>query len=82
MAETFGSSIRSTRLQLGISQRELAKRIGCPPSTVSRWESGQTEFPSGRLLFLTRAAVKNIRTEQLLMGRSLKNILYEIEHGK
>jgi transcriptional regulator with XRE-family HTH domain len=35
---TIGSLIRSIRLQLGMSQKALAKRAGVPQSTVSRVE--------------------------------------------
>jgi DNA-binding XRE family transcriptional regulator len=35
-----GSVLRGFRLRDGLTQTELAKRIGCPQSWVSAWESG------------------------------------------
>ena len=38
---TIGALIKSIRVQLGMSQKALAKRAGVPQSTVSRIEQGQ-----------------------------------------
>lgn len=38
---TIGKIIQSIRLQLGISQKTLAKRAGVPQSTISRVEQGR-----------------------------------------
>lgn len=38
--ELVAMSIRSVRKRLGITQRELAVRLGVYPKTVSRWERG------------------------------------------
>ena len=35
--------IRSARKEAGLSQTELAKRLGCKQSVVSRWETGVDE---------------------------------------
>ncbi|MGC1878534.1 MAG: helix-turn-helix domain-containing protein [Rhabdochlamydiaceae bacterium] len=40
---TIGALIKSIRLQLGMSQRALAKRARVPQSTVSRIEQGQRD---------------------------------------
>jgi len=40
---TIGALIRSIRTQLGMSQKELAKRAGVPQSTVSRIEQEQRD---------------------------------------
>jgi transcriptional regulator with XRE-family HTH domain len=36
----FGMRIKRRREKLGISQSELARRVGIPPSKVSDWERG------------------------------------------
>jgi transcriptional regulator with XRE-family HTH domain len=40
---TIGKLIRSIRLQLGMSQKTLAKRAGVPQSTISRLEQGERD---------------------------------------
>ena len=35
-------SIKSARLQLKLTQEELAKQLGVSFATVNRWENGQT----------------------------------------
>jgi transcriptional regulator with XRE-family HTH domain len=40
---TSGELIRAARLRAGISQVELAKRLGVPQSTVARWEVDAVE---------------------------------------
>lgn len=39
------NEIRRYRLQLGLTQREVARRLGIPASTYSAWEHGMT-WPS------------------------------------
>ena len=43
------------RAELGLSQQELAKRMGSPPSVVSRIESGQHATNSATLKRLAQA---------------------------
>ena len=43
------NEIRRYRLQLGITQRELARRVGVRLSTLSSWERGLT-WPTKQLL--------------------------------
>jgi transcriptional regulator with XRE-family HTH domain len=40
------STVRRIRLGLGLSQHELARRLGVARATVTRWENG-TRHPSG-----------------------------------
>jgi transcriptional regulator with XRE-family HTH domain len=51
--ETVAELIRSTRNDAGLSQAELARRLGTKQSVVSRWERGMDE---PRLSTLTRIA--------------------------
>ena len=46
----IGSKIRSFRKMKGISQRELAKRIGKSHSTVSKYEYNQRNPSPGTLV--------------------------------
>lgn len=41
MQSTFGARVAHHRKQLGISQTELARRLGVDGSTISYWESGE-----------------------------------------
>jgi transcriptional regulator with XRE-family HTH domain len=42
--------IRATRRRQGISQEELARRLGIDPSTVTAWESGAVRRPYRRFV--------------------------------
>lgn len=50
---TLGERIQAARRRQGISQRELARRLGIDPSTVTAWEAGTVEklFPRFVRLF-------------------------------
>lgn len=48
--------IRAWRESNGLSQSQLARRIGVQPSTVSYWESG-TNLPSAKHLEMLAAAL-------------------------
>lgn len=53
--DVFARLIRHRREMLGISQRELAGRLGMPQGTVSAWETGKA-FPDGlNLIYLEMA---------------------------
>lgn len=47
--------VRIARRRAGLSQRELAKRLGRPQSTVARWEAGHVEPSAGHLQEAVRA---------------------------
>ena len=40
-AEDFGERLKAIRRRLGMSQKELAKRLGADPSTIGDWEEGK-----------------------------------------
>lgn len=40
---TINEIIRSKRIEMGFSMKELAERIGVSEGTISRWESGKIE---------------------------------------
>jgi transcriptional regulator with XRE-family HTH domain len=44
MTDNPALKIRSLRMQLGLSQRKMAKRIGVSQQTLSDWEHGRAEM--------------------------------------
>jgi transcriptional regulator with XRE-family HTH domain len=61
---SVGDRIRYARRQLGLSQQDLATRVGVTRSTIIQWESGATE-PSSKKLGLV-AHVVGLRLDELL----------------
>ena len=61
---SVGDHIRYARRQLGLSQQDLATRVGVTRSAIIQWESGSTE-PSSKKLGLV-AHVVGLRLEELL----------------
>jgi transcriptional regulator with XRE-family HTH domain len=47
--DQIGSRLRDERIKSGISQRELARRLGLSPSLISQLESGQSKPSVGTL---------------------------------
>ena len=47
--------LRRTRERQGLTQQELARRLGRPQSMVARWESGEHEFTLATLARLAEA---------------------------
>lgn len=62
----FGEYFRSRREELGLSQRESAKRLGVSVNTIARWERGAAVPTSARagslrdLLGISRARVEDL----------------------
>lgn len=54
---TVGDKLHAVRESLvpKVSQRELARRLGAPQSTVSRWESNEIMVPSNSLVLIAQA---------------------------
>ncbi|KAM6496508.1 hypothetical protein JOM56_006981 [Amanita muscaria] len=46
---SLGQHLRSARVRSGLSQAELARRVGTAPATVSRYEEGKLEFSASML---------------------------------
>ena len=47
--------IREARKQLNLSQKELAEKMGVKQSLVSRWESGECNYPIDTLVEIANA---------------------------
>lgn len=63
---TFGDRIAGAREALGLSQRDLAHRLGVRPETLRGWEEDRTEPRSNRLQML--AGLLNVSIRWLLTG--------------
>ena len=46
---SFAEQLRATRKQLGLSQGDLAKKLGTAQAAISQWENGKGE-PAGEVL--------------------------------
>ncbi len=55
VAESVGKRIRKARRAAGISQRDLAERIGVSAMTICNWENNRVRFGSERLCELGQA---------------------------
>ncbi len=43
--QTLGGHVHRRRLELGLTQKQVANRLGVTPLTVLNWEKGRTEAP-------------------------------------
>lgn len=66
--ETFLSTLRRARLEAGLSQAELARRLRRPQSFVSKYESGER-----------RLDVLELREVCLALGQSLSTFVRRLE---
>jgi DNA-binding transcriptional regulator YiaG len=69
-----GQELRAVRSSLGVTQAELARRMGVTWNTVARWETGQRKVPKIAevlLGYIERETRTERRTETRKMrGRS------------
>ena len=70
-----GRKIRSVRRRLGLTQKELARRLGVARATVTRWENGSRR-PSRIAVLAFRSALeaKELRAWQHLAGAALNEL--------
>lgn len=61
----IGDRIRSYRTEMGLTQAELAKKIGVKPTVVSSWEIGRTEPNLGQCAAL--AGVFDVTMDELVL---------------
>jgi transcriptional regulator with XRE-family HTH domain len=64
----IGKRIKGIRLSIGMTQKELAARIGIKPPSLSEIESGETKQPAGDTL-LKIAAVLNTNPAFIQTGK-------------
>ena len=66
--DNLPSRIKSIRQQLGLSQEELAQKLGVSFTTVNRWENGQTK-PSKLARRQIETLCKEFDCQTLVFGR-------------
>jgi len=57
---TLAEKIQAKRRRQGISQRELARRLGLDSSTVSAWETGSVVRPFPRIATIFEQYVEGV----------------------
>ncbi len=65
----LGARIAALRLQAGLSQAELAKRLSVSPSAVGMYEQGRREPSVDRIVALS--GIFGVTTDYLLTGQLL-----------
>lgn len=65
MSKTFGQTLREKRRTTGMSQRELAKCVGCDFSYISKVENGRVPPPAADTIVRICEVLK-IESEELL----------------
>ncbi len=68
--EKTGDFIRKLRIQNGMTQKELAERLGCTDKAVSRWETGKG-FPDVSYL-IDLADALDVNVNELLLGSRIE----------
>jgi len=58
----IGPKIEQRRLKLGLSQRELAKRLGVSAQAISLWETGQLNPRKDRIAKIAEVLGYPVRT--------------------
>jgi Predicted transcriptional regulators len=64
---TIGARIKNRRKELGLTQEELAKRIGVTFQAVSKWEN-DTSYPD-IILIAAVARTLNMTTDEIIYGK-------------
>ena len=55
-----GLDLKIERIRAGLSQREVADRMGLARRTLSRWEKETTEVPEWKAQAYRRALLENV----------------------
>jgi phage repressor protein C with HTH and peptisase S24 domain len=80
--DTFAQRFKAARELKGLSQRELARRVGLTGSAISQWESGETQPENIGASALEKAAQQVGRSVRyLLTGRDLGSGVAEEKHA-
>ena len=67
MQDTLGTRIREARQRYGMSQAELARRIGISAVAMNQMELGETDPRASRITAI--AETLHVSTDSLLLGR-------------
>ncbi len=54
---SIGQRLKQVREQLGLSQAQLAKKIGFSQKAISHWERGERDIPTQALIALKRIGI-------------------------
>lgn len=73
-----GSLVRIARLRAGLTQRDLAARLGLPQSSVARWESGARQPSVDSLRSAVAACGLDIVVGLRAMDRSNDSLIWEL----
>jgi len=79
MSDSPGEAIRRWRLRFGLSQVELAQRLGATPSVLSDYESGRRKHPGARFIrkFVKVLIEYDLERGGLLIGLLTRQLLGE-----
>src|ERR1700712_1936928 len=66
LVEDIGARIRAARLESGMTQDQLAVKVGVSRSAVAQWETGRTGQVTGNLSRIGQALEVNV--EHLMYG--------------
>ena len=66
MKDNFANQLKIHRKKLGISQEELAERLGITPQSVSKWESGKSYPDTTKLVEI--AGILGVSLDTLVFG--------------
>lgn len=64
MNTDFGKNLKRERIAAGMSQKELAAKVGTTQQLLSRWELGEVEPTLGNIIALLK--VLNVTFEDLI----------------
>jgi transcriptional regulator with XRE-family HTH domain len=77
-SQDIGARIRATRRESGLTQDELADRVGVSRSAVAQWETGRAGQVTGNLSRIADALQVNV--EYLMIGDD-KRAVGEVRQG-
>ena len=84
MEEDLAKLIKDKRIQLGITQDQLAKCLSCEASLISMWETRKRRVPPSRYDELSKALqipleqIKEIAKENNIMNNEFNKMFYEL----
>lgn len=76
----IGKFIKEKRIEKGLTELELAKKISVSELSISKWESGNS-FPSTKIM-LSLCRELDVTANELLTGKKLSNEEYKISAEK